>query len=131
MISSLISRASAAILLAGGLALLFAPDMVLPALAPEIPRSGLWIGSLLGSAWLAMAALNWSNRTVLLGGIYGRPVVYSNVILFVTSAFPLVRVVLGPDATPATWLVAAPVTVLAIAHAALLLRGPFDPLHDA
>jgi hypothetical protein len=131
MISSLISRTSATVLLVGGLVLLFASDVVLPALAPGFPRSATWIGSLLGSAWLAVAALNWSNRTVLLGGIYGRPIVYSNFILFVTSAFALVRVILRSGAPPALWFLAAPVMALAVAYAALLLRGPFDPLGDA
>jgi peptidoglycan/LPS O-acetylase OafA/YrhL len=38
VISSMVSRASAILLLVGGLALLFAPDALLPALVPDFPR---------------------------------------------------------------------------------------------
>ena len=131
MISSLITRASAFVLILGGLVLLFAPDVVLPRLVPGFPPAAAWIGSLLGAAWLAMAALNWSHRTTLLGGIYGRPVVYANFMLYVTSALALVRVVTGAGASPALWFIAAPIMALAMAYGALLFRGPFDPLSRA
>jgi len=131
MISSLITRTSAFVLILGGLVLLFAPDVALPRLVPGYPASAAWIGSLLGSSWLGLAALNWSHRATLLGGIYGRPVVLANFALYLMSALTLVRVVLGTGTSPALWFIAAPVMALAIAYAALLFRGPFDPLSGA
>ncbi|MDF1505788.1 hypothetical protein [Roseisolibacter sp. H3M3-2] len=128
MISSLLSRLSAALLLAGGATLLFAPDVVLPALVPGFPRDGAWLGQLLGAAWLGAAALNWLQRGALLGGIYGRPVVMANTALYFVSAASLLRALLGGAAPRAAWVVAAPATALAVAYGALLLRGPFDPL---
>ena len=131
MISSRISHASAFVLFVGGLAMLFAPDIVLGRLVPGFPPGSAWIGSLLGAAWLGMAALNWSHRTTLLGGIYGRPIVYPNFVLYVTSALALSRVVLRPDMPAAMWLLVAPLFALAVAYALLLFRGPFDPLDRA
>ncbi len=77
MTSTLISVASATILLLAGLPLLFAPDAVLP----RFPVAGIWLGQLLGAAWLGVAALNWLSRSAVLGGIYGRPVVLANLAL--------------------------------------------------
>lgn len=128
VISSLLSRVSAAVLLVGGAALLFAPDALLPALVPGFPPAAVWLGQLLGAAWLGVAALNWSQRAALLGGIYGRPVVLANLALYFISALSLSRALLRGAAPPTLWALLVPLAVLAAAYGALLLRGPFDPL---
>ena len=128
VISSTLSRLSAAVLLLGGLVLLFAPDAVLPALVPGFPAAAAWLGQLLGAAWLGMAALNWLQRAAVLGGIYGRPVVLANGALYFITAASLLRALLGGAAPRALWLVCAPAALLAAAYGTLLLRGPFDPL---
>ncbi len=126
MISTQVSRASAGLLLAGGLALLFAPDSVLPRLVPGFPPSGFWLGQLLAAAWLGLAALNWLSRRALLGGIYGRPVVMSNAAFYFIAAMALLRHVVGREVPAALWIVAAPVAVLAGVYAWLLFRGPAE-----
>jgi len=128
VISSLISRISAAVLLLGGLAFLFAPDSLLPALVPGFPPSAAWIGQLLGAAWLGVAAINWLQRATMLGGIYGRPIVFANLVLYAVSALSLLRTLLGAGAFRASWVLIVPAAVLAVVYSALLLRGPFDPL---
>ena len=69
MTSSLISRLSACVLFLGGATLLFAPDVILPALVPGFPPAAAWLGQLLGASWLAVAALNWLHRSTVLGGM--------------------------------------------------------------
>ena len=128
MISSTLSRASALVLLLGGLALLFAPDVLLPALIPGFPPAAAWLGQLLAAAWLGLAAMNWLQRNALLGGIYGRSVVVANSALYLVSALSLVRALIDGTAPRATWIIGAPALVLAAVYCALLLRGPFDPL---
>jgi hypothetical protein len=126
MISSLLSRVSAALLLLGGGALLFASDVLLPALVQGFPPAAAWLGQLLGAALLGVAALNWLQRGAVLGGIYGRPVVFANFVLYFVSALSLLRALLGGGAPRALWLVFAPAAALAMAYGALLLRGPLD-----
>ena len=126
MISSLVSRVSAALLLAGGLTLLFAPDAVLPRLVPGFPPAGAWLGQLLAAALLALAALDWLSRRALLGGIYGRPVVLANAAFYFIAAMSLLRHVLGRDAPVAIRAVAVPVAILAAVYGWLLLRGPAE-----
>ncbi|MET0396307.1 MAG: hypothetical protein ABW277_05755 [Longimicrobiaceae bacterium] len=126
MISTLVSRASAVLLLAGGLALLFAPDVVLPRLVPGFPAGGEWLGQLLAAALLGLAALDWLSRASLLGGIYGRPVVLANTAFYFVAAMALLRHAVGRDVPAALWVVAVPVALLAGVYGWLLLRGPAE-----
>ena len=128
MISSLLSRISAIVLLLGGFVLLFASDAVLPALVPGFPPSAAWLGQLLAAAWLGIAALNWLQRSALLGGIYGRPTVLANVAVYFISALSMLRALLGQGVPSVLWAVFAPLVALAVTYSALMLRGPFDPL---
>jgi hypothetical protein len=128
VISSRLSVLSAAVLLLGGVALLFASDALLPALAPGFPPAAIWLGQFLGAAWLGVAALNWLQRGAMLGGIYGRPVVFTNLVLYFVSALSLLRRLLAGGIPPALWPVFAPTAVLGTLYAVLLLRGPFDSL---
>jgi hypothetical protein len=125
--SSTISRASAALLALGGIALLFASDSIIPRVAPGVSADAAWLGQLIGAGWLALAALNWLGRNTILGGIYGRPVVVANAALYFITGTTLVKVVMRGDAAP-TILVA---TIVALAFAAvyawLLFRGPLEP----
>ena len=130
-ISSRVSRASAIVLALGGVALLFAPDVILPALVPGFPPSAAWLAQLLAAAWLGVAALDWLQRATLLGGIYGRPVVLANLALYFIGDLAVLRALREPDAPRALWIIAVPATLLAIAYGALMLRGPFDELRGA
>ena len=138
MHSTLISRASAGLLLIGGLGLLFAPDVILPRLIPEYPETGLWLGQLLGAAWLALAALNWLSRTSLLGGIYGRSVVMPNAAFYFIAAMVLIKAVSAHTMPAWVWIVMFPVALMAGVYSWLLFRGPMardmeilrgDPFH--
>jgi len=121
-----ISSASALILVAGGVTLLFAPDFLLPRIAPGFPPSALWLGQLLGAAWLGMAALDWLSRSTMLGGIYGRPVVFANAAFYLIGALTVLRAASRAPTSIVLWAVAVPLVVLAIAYGWLLYRGPFE-----
>jgi len=131
VISSLVSRVSAALLSLAGLALLFASDVLLPAVVPGFPPAAAWLGQLLAAAWLGVAALNWLQRAAVLGGIYGRPIVLANLALYFVSALSLLRALMRAGTPSALWLAFAPAAVLAAVYGALLLRGPFDSLQTS
>jgi hypothetical protein len=130
VISSMVSRTSAVVLFVGGVGLLFAPAEVLREVAPGLPPTADWLAQLLAAAWLAAAALNWIQRFTLLGGIYGRPIVSANLVLYFISAIVLLKASLGPDGSRGLWFVTVPMVLLALAYGALLVRGPFDPLQS-
>lgn len=124
MTSRLISQTSALILLLGGGALLFAPAELLSALSPGFPASAAWVGQLLGAAWLGLAALNWLSRSAVLGGIYGRPVVFANLMLYFVGGLSVLRAAERAEFPPLLWAVIVPAAILAAAYGGLLLRGP-------
>lgn len=113
---------------AAGFALLFGPDAVLGAVAPAMPAETWWIGQLLAAAWLAVAAQNWLQRSIVIGGIYARPLVYSNFMLYLVSALSLARVLASGAAPRGVWVLAVLMSIFAVAYAVLLLKGPFDAL---
>lgn len=123
MISSLISRTSALVLAAGGLALLFASDALLPLLLPGLPASAAWLGQLVAAAWLSVALFNWNARGTILGGVYGRPAVNLNLVLYAVSALALLK---AAQPTFAVRLLTVPMALMALVYTAVLLRGPFD-----
>jgi hypothetical protein len=124
LISTHVSRASAVVLLLGGLALLFAPDALLPRLVAGFPPAGAWLGQLLAAAWLGVAALNWTSQRAVLGGIYGRPVVLANAALYFISAASLARAAARGGGPAALWALLALAAAFAAAYGWLLLRGP-------
>lgn len=124
--SAAIARASAAVLLLGGLALLFAADVILPRLVPGLPAAGAWLGQLLGAAWLAVAALDWMGRSLRIGGIYGRAMVMANATLYFVSAMVLLKSGARGDAPMALRIAGAVAVLFAAIYGWLLLRGPLD-----
>ena len=125
MISTHVSRVSAWFLLAGGLILLFAPDVVLPRLVPGLPPTAAWVGQLLAAACLALATLNWHSRSLLLGGIYGRSVVETNAMFYFVAATVLLNRFVRFPPPLAGWLVVTGMVPFAAVYAWLLFRGPF------
>jgi hypothetical protein len=126
MTSPLVTRATALLLALGGIVLLFAGDVVLPLLVPDIPAGSGWVAQTVAAGWLAMAALDWQHRGILLGGIYGRPVTYANVVLHTVTSLSLLMAALRPGATALLWGPCLVFLALAVAWGILLVRGPFD-----
>ena len=126
MISRLVSRTSAVVLSFCGFTLLFAADAVLPQLVPGFPRQAAWLGQLLGAAWVAVAALDWISQFALLGGIYGRPVVVANAVLYFVTAMSALRAASRvPDAL-AVWVIGGVAAVGALVYGWLMFRGPVE-----
>ncbi len=126
MIASAISRISALVLGVAGFALLFASDLLVPALVRSYPPSAAWFAQMLAAAWLGVAALNWLQRSARLGGIYGRPIVLANLALYFITATSILRPLLAGTAPNVAWIAFAVAAALSIGYGALLLRGPFD-----
>ncbi len=89
----LLLRLYAALLATAGAVLLFAPEA-----SGATDARGLVLAQLVGAALLGFAALNWTARGVVLGGIYGRAVVVGNLAFSVVGALVLGRSLLNaPD----------------------------------
>jgi len=128
--SSLITTTSALVLAIGGIALLFGSDELLPRLMPGMPPGATVLGQLVSAGWLALAWLNWNQRRIVVGGIYGRPTVLANLMLFLVSACSLGHWAMASGASPVLLALTVLFVVLAVVYGALFMRGPFgaDPL---
>jgi hypothetical protein len=101
--------------------LLFAADELLPRLVSGLQAEAAWIGQVLGAAWLGLAALNWLSRGSVLGGIYGRPIVMANAVMyFITTTAVLKAPFVGAP------LAACVPGIFAVLYGSLLFRGPFS-----
>ena len=124
MRSTVVTRASALLLALAGASLLFAPIEILARIAPGTPPTVAWIAQLLAAAWLGLAAMNWTTRFTMVGGIYGRAVVFANTVTYFVSAMALLHVVRGGSSTMVIVL-AAIALAMAATYGYLLFRGPF------
>ena len=79
----------AALLAACGLALVFAPTEV-GALVSAGPGAEAGLLQVIGAAFVGFATANWTARTSVLGGIYGRAVVAGNQAFAFVGALCLV-----------------------------------------
>lgn len=123
--STAITTFTALVLGAGGFALLFGSDELLPRALPGLAAGATVLGQLVSAGWLALAWLNWNQRRMIVGGIYGRPTVLANLMLFLVSAFSLAHPARTSGAPVALGVFAVLFGVLALVYGMLLLRGPF------
>lgn len=107
------------------MASLFASDVLLPRLLPTFPIDGYWFGQLLGAAWLGFAALTWQSRGQLLGGIYGRPIVFANFTHWFVAASVLLTAARRAEVATTLVILTAVATLFALGYGYLLLKGPF------
>jgi hypothetical protein len=123
-ISTIITTLSALVLAAGGIALLFGSDELLPRAISGMPAGAAVLGQLVAAGWLALAWLNWNQRRSLIGGIYGRLTVLPTLALYLISAFSLAHPLMAGGASLALGALAVLFGILALIYAVLLLRGP-------
>ena len=123
MRSRAVATLSAALLGTCGAILFFAGDDVAARIVPGSPPIVGVAMQLLGGAWLGVAALDWFTRGQSIGGIYGRPVVLCNLMLYlVTATTSLKAAKLSPDdPLLVAGIIAAVMTTL---YARLLFRPP-------
>jgi hypothetical protein len=120
-----VMTASAAVLGAGGLALLFAPAeiqrlLAAPAATPVPPLLlQLWSAALLG-----LAVADWLGRGLPLGGIYGRALVMGNAMHWTVGALVGVRAVIDHPSSAGAWAAALLYGAFALAFHWLLRRHP-------
>jgi hypothetical protein len=109
-----------------GLVALFAPEVFLGAISMGNVTPH-WPVQLLASALLALAIFNWMTRGFAMGGIYGRPVVMTNLTFFFIAAMSTIRPVLA-GGRPGPIGVLLVCGIFAIAYGLLAFgRGPAAP----
>lgn len=121
-------EATAIVLAAAALALIFAPELVLARFAIEPVPAAIPLAELYGAALFGLAITSWIARTMLLGGIYGKAVVTGGFGHALVGALALLHAVRASSGNAFLWAVCALYALLAIAFGTLMFgRGPAAP----
>ncbi|MEO8431470.1 MAG: hypothetical protein ABI592_08175 [Acidobacteriota bacterium] len=70
-----------------GLGLTFAPSELVAYIGSPSHPAATWLAQLFGAALLGLASLNWFHRYAEVGGVFGRPVLLTNLVFVVVAFF--------------------------------------------
>ena len=76
-----------------GISLTFLPEEISWYWNREADIISIIILQLLGAAYIGFAMLNWMTKDNLVGGIYSKPLVVGNLVLFLVSTFALIKII--------------------------------------
>ena len=126
MNTRLLMSLSAMLLAALGTGISFLPQeaLVHMGVAPEGPI--VLVMQLLGALYLGAAILNWMNRGMLIGGIYGRPVAMANFFNFAIGALALLKGMAASHFELEVVVVATVYSVFAVWFGIVLFTHPID-----
>ena len=120
-----LSLFAAAVLLAVcGVAALFLPQELAALVGKAGEPTSPVVMKLLGGAFFALGMLDWMTRFTAIGGIYGRPVVVTNLTFFFIATTTLVRAAIGSGGGIAVWIAAAVSAFFAVWFARLMFGPP-------
>ena len=96
--------ASAAMMSIFGIALSFFPMEILNYLRPSSGFPYTILLQITGALYLGFALMNWMAKTVLIGGIYARPLAMGNFMHFVVGCLALIKVALNNSGSFYIWI---------------------------
>jgi hypothetical protein len=108
-----------------GIALTFAPDLIIGSLGVNPSQVSIILGQILGALYFGFAMLNWMTKESLIGGIYNRPVAVANFTHFMIAGLALVKASISNPQIPILLILVSGVyAVLALLFGILLFRHP-------
>lgn len=116
--------ASALVLAALGLVASFVPREILIFLGARPDPLPVLFVQITGALYLGFAMLNWMARESLIGGIYGRPVVFGNFMHFMVVALAMLKALIAGPRPPVVIAFATTYWVLWVAFGWVLLTPP-------
>ena len=79
---------------------------------------------LIGATYLGFAMMNWMAKTVLIGGIYARPVAMGNLLHFTVGALALLKFAFSAPNLLIIWVAAIIYLIFAILFGIVLITHP-------
>ncbi|MBK9759685.1 MAG: hypothetical protein IPO90_06870 [Flavobacteriales bacterium] len=116
--------ASAFFMAAIGLALTFAPQEILHRFDSDATSWEQTLAQLCGALYCAFALMNWTAKSLLLGGIYGRPIVIGNLVHFTMGALLLLKMSSAPSDEPVRWVLISAYAVFAVVFGYVMMTHP-------
>jgi hypothetical protein len=77
-----------------------------------------------GALYVGFAVMNWMAKTVLIGGIYARPLAMGNFAHFIIAAIALIKAVMKKSDLEYLWLAAILYSTFAVLFGLVLFSNP-------
>ena len=77
-----------------------------------------------GALYLGFAMMNWMAKTVLIGGIYARPLAMGNFLHFLVGALAFLKYAVASSGEAAVWVLAALYSLFAILFGFVFFTHP-------
>jgi hypothetical protein len=107
-----------------GLVASFFPTEVLTRLGFASTEDLLLLVQITGALYFGFAAMNWMAKTVLMGGIYARPLVVGNFAHFMIAALTLIKAAIKNTDSLFLWISTATYFVFACLFGVLIFTSP-------
>ena len=107
-----------------GLIASFMPNEILNYIGVTIIEYPSLIIQIMGALYLGFAILNWMAKTVLIGGIYARPLAMGNLVHFTVAAIALLKSVLSSSGSVYIWGATILYSVFAILFGLVIFTNP-------
>lgn len=107
-----------------GISALFLPQEILTYM--QVPLTGFMTMCLqiMGALYLGFAMMNWMAKTVLIGGIYSRPLAIGNLFHFTVGSITLLKGVLNQPDLKYFWILCGPYSIFAICFGIVAFTSP-------
>lgn len=125
MPSWILLTSTAFIYMLGGMTLIFAPSPVAELMGGPVAVP-TWVVQMAGAAWCGFATLNWLSRGMVVGGIYGRPLIAANLVHALMVTLVLGKAIALGLLPPGLYPLAFAFGVLTVAHGVRMYGGPSE-----
>ena len=85
---------------------------------------------LIGALYLGFAMMNWMARSLVIGGIYARPLSMGNLVHFTVGGIALVKFYISDQCSWVVWLAAVIYSLFAIVFAIVMFTHPKTAMAD-
>jgi hypothetical protein len=124
MNTKLLMTSSAVFMAVAGVLLEFAPHEILNYFEASAAGIAPLFLQLIGSLYLGFAMMNWMAKTVLIGGIYARPLAAGNFSHFLIGALALLKYAYAAPNLWIVWALAVIYSLLAILFGIVFFTHP-------
>ncbi|MEO8823885.1 MAG: hypothetical protein ABI366_09935 [Ginsengibacter sp.] len=124
MNSKYIMSASAIVTGLLGLAASFLPKEILMNAGVSPNETLILLVQVTGALYVGFAIMNWMAKTVLIGGIYAKPLAMGNFTHFLIAAIALLKAATTHSVSPYLWMAAVIYAIFALLFGMVLFTSP-------
>lgn len=116
--------ASALFMAVPGLAATFMPDKILELAGSTVTEWNLLFIQIAGALYIGFALLNWAAKSVIIGGIYAKPLSLGNFMHFFIGSMALIKTAMSDAQLQYVWLLTIPYCVFALLFGIISFTSP-------